>query len=36
MLPSYLAWRLVLLRTLQVTLWASADTDFVVHVCGDV
>jgi hypothetical protein len=35
-LPDFLRWRLVLLRVLEVTLWAPPGVDFVFHVPGDV
>ena len=35
-LPDFLRWRVVLLRTLAITLLAPPGTDFVFHVPGDI
>jgi len=35
-LPDFLRWRVVLLRSLVVTLLAPPGADFVFHVPGDI
>jgi hypothetical protein len=35
-LPDFLRWRVVLLRSLVVTLLAPPGVDFVIHVPGDL